>query len=482
MAKGAAWMVGMRLVIRGIGMGSIIVLARLLVPEDFGLVALATMLAGLLETMSDFSFDTALIRDQSAGRKHYDTAWTLSLLRGVVLAVLLVAFAVPAAQFFEDARIETIIYWLALATFIESFQNVGVVDFRKHMEFHKDFWFMTAQKLASVTVGIVLAYFWRDYWALVVAIIVGKFARVLLSFLMHPYRPRLCLSEWHGIFHFTKWLLANNVLFYLYLRADTLIIGKLLGAQTLGIYSLAYEVSNLATTELISPIRRALFPGFAKLATDREKLNASVVDTLALIALIGAPIAVGIGLTADLLVPVLLGDKWLDAIPLIEILAIYGLLQSTNSATGPAYLALGRPQYLTALTVVSAGITIPLLIFGINKAGAPGAAIAITVAAAITLVLDLAVAMRLMGLGIARVVSALWRTAAAVAVMVLAVLALKSIWPADQGILGMSIELGAAAIFGALVYFVTQFGLWRLSGKPAGAERLVLTELRRVLP
>lgn len=481
MAKGAAWMVGMRLAIRGLGMASMIILARLLVPEDFGLVALATLLSGLLEVTSNFSFDTALIRDQTAGRKHYDTAWTLSVLRGITVAIVLVALASPAAQFFEDPRVEALVYCLALASFFGGFQNIGVVDFRKHLKFHKEFVLFTIQKLVSVVVGVTLAYFWRDYWALIAGIMAGKGALVVSSYIMHPYRPRFGLSEWREIFHFTKWLLANNILTYVYSRTDTLFIGKLLGAQSLGIYSLAYEISNLVTSELISPIRRAIFPGFAKLAVDREKLTASVLDTLSLIALIGTPLAAGIGLVADPLVPILLGEKWLETIPLIEILAVYGLFHTMSTTTGPAYLALGKPQYLTVLALVGAALTVPLLLYGIDRAGAVGAAVGITVATGILLVLNYLVVMRLMNLSFKRLLGAVWRTVAAVTVMAAAVLAVKSQWPAEQGIAGMVLELATLVLCGALVYCGTQLALWHLSGRPDGAERHVLTEVQRVM-
>lgn len=482
MAKGAAWMVGMRLAMRGFGMVSMVILARLLVPEDFGLVALATLLSGLLEVTSNFSFDTALIRDQTAGRKHYDTAWTLSVIRSAVLAAVLVVLAIPAAQFFEDPRVEALVYCLALASFFEGFQNVGVVDFRKKLEFHKEFLFFTAQKLVSVVVGITLAFLWRDYWALIVGIMAGKGALVVFSYLMHPYRPRFCLSEWREIFHFTKWLLANNILTYVYSRTDTLLIGKFLGAQSLGIYSMAFEISNLITSELVSPIRRALFPGFAKLAADREKLKTSVLDSLALIALVGTPMAAGIGLIADPLVPILLGEKWLETIPLIEVLAIYGLFHTMSTTTGPAYLALGRPQYLTALALVGAGITVPMLFYGIDRAGAYGAAIAITVATGVLLVINYAVVMRLMNLSFKRLFGAIWRTVAAVAVMAVAVLSLKSLWPAERDMVDMSFELAALVLCGALTYCGTQLALWYLSGRPDGAERHVLTEVQRIMP
>jgi lipopolysaccharide exporter len=133
MAKGTGWMVAARLSVQGIGFLSTIILARVLVPADFGLVALATAFAAGLAAISEFSFDVVLIQNQKATRDHYDTAWTLSVCRNSLLSVLLIAGATPIAFMLSDARIEAIVYWLAAANFVDGFQNIGIVDFRKDL-------------------------------------------------------------------------------------------------------------------------------------------------------------------------------------------------------------------------------------------------------------------------------------------------------------------------------------------------------------
>src|SRR5690242_2803817 len=138
MAKGTGWTVGTQLAIQVIGMLSMMILARLLVPADFGLVALATALSGALHAISEFSFDLALIQNQSATRREYDTAWTLCICRNTLLAAALAAGAGLIASSFGDERLEPVVYWLALGTFFSGFQNIAVVDFRKELAFHRD--------------------------------------------------------------------------------------------------------------------------------------------------------------------------------------------------------------------------------------------------------------------------------------------------------------------------------------------------------
>jgi len=204
MAKGAAWTVFMRMAIRIIGLISTTILARLLVPADFGLVAMATMVWMALEAMGEFSFNVALIQNQAAGRHEYDTVWTMTILRGMVLALLMLALAGPAAAFFKEPRLEAIFHVLALVPVIQGFANVGIVDFQKHLRFDKDFVFMVGVKLSGFAVTVPLAFIWRSYWALVAGIVTAGVARLVLSYVLHPHRPRFTLVRWRRIFAFSK--------------------------------------------------------------------------------------------------------------------------------------------------------------------------------------------------------------------------------------------------------------------------------------
>jgi len=193
MAKGALWTVLMRLTLRSIGVVSTIVLARLLVPADFGLVILASMLIGLVELASEFEFATFLIREQGIDRSYYDTAWTLSVLRGSLVAVVLVACSSAAADFFAEPRLQNVLYVLSLASLISGLANIGIVDFQKSLNFDRDFRLTVQTKLVSFVITVLLAILLRDYWALVIGVLSGRFAALLFSYTMHPYRPRISL-------------------------------------------------------------------------------------------------------------------------------------------------------------------------------------------------------------------------------------------------------------------------------------------------
>ncbi|MPZ12376.1 MAG: oligosaccharide flippase family protein, partial [Kiloniellaceae bacterium] len=212
MTKGAAWMIGLRFASRGLGLVSMIILARLLVPADFGLVALAMAMVAVISVFGEFGFELALIQNQKAERRHYDTAWTLGFLRGLIAAALVALAAAPLADVFGEPRVTDVILVLALVPLIEGLYNIGTVAFRKELTLHKEFVFRIVPRVAGVALTILLAVIWRNYWALVWGTLAGAGLRLVMSYAMHSYRPRFTLAGLREIMNFSKWMLATSIL------------------------------------------------------------------------------------------------------------------------------------------------------------------------------------------------------------------------------------------------------------------------------
>lgn len=474
MAKGAAWMVVAKIVERGIGLVSTIILARLLVPADFGLVALAMVIIAILEMLGAFSFDIMLIQRQHADRSYYDTAWTFDVIVGLVSGLALALLARPAAAFYSDARLESIIYVLILYPVVTGFTNIGVVAFRKDMEFHKEFKYVTARKLISFTVTLIMALTFRNYWALVVGNITGRSAGVVLSYLVHPYRPKLSLSRRHEMFHFSKWLFLNNIINFFNTKATDMVIGKLSGARALGLFSIAFEISNMPTTELVAPINRAVFPGYAKMSEDVSTLRAGYFDVLGLITLLSVPIALGIAATSDIFVPLVLGAKWIETIPLIQILAFNGLLYSLQSNIGTVYIVMNRPHIITLIMSIYSVVLVSSLIVGVRLAGSVGAAFGLLICTVFLIPANLHFAGKLLQLHFHDFVSVMWRPFFAGITMYAAVY-LQKLYIGHAGSDStMFAELLLMVITGAVVYCGMVISLWLFFSEKKGAERVVL--------
>ncbi|MGH8728534.1 MAG: lipopolysaccharide biosynthesis protein [Burkholderiales bacterium] len=482
MAKGAAWMVAFKLAERSIGIVSTVILARLLIPADFGLVALAMAIIAVLELLSAFSFDIALIQNQNAGREHYNTAWTLNVVFFASSALVLVLLAHPAAVFYDEPRLEAVMYCLAFGTFILGFENIGVVAFRKDLEFNKEFKFLLAKKLAAFCATVTLAVVFRSYWALVAGIITSRLAGVMLSYFLHPFRPRFSLAGRHDLLRFSKWLLISNIIFFINDRSSDFILGKIAGLHELGIFKIAHEISTLPTTELVAPINRAVFPAYSKMFKDLAILRQGYLNVLSMIALVGLPAGIGIIAIAEPLVLVMLGEKWVESIPVIALLALYGLFLLLQSSAGYVYLAMGRPEILAMLSGAQLIIRIPALVIGIYHGGAIGAAWALVITEALKVPAVYYIVFKLLGIRTVHVLDKLWRPLAASTAMFYAVQMAQQAWGFSGDLKVQVAWLITLVASGALIYILTLTGLWKLSRSPDGAERYILSRVREAWP
>jgi O-antigen/teichoic acid export membrane protein len=479
MARGAAWMFAARWVDKVLGLASTLVLARLLVPADFGLVAIATAVIAFLGLLANFSFEIALIQHPSPSREHYDTVWTIGLLFGTAIAGTLVALAYPLAYFYNDPRLAPIMPVLALSSFIGSLRNIGCIDFSRDLHFHKEFLLSLYRRVLTVPITLVLAFWLRDYWALILGSLLTSAIGTVLTYAMHSFRPRWSLLHKAELFGFSKWLFLLNIYQFISLRAGDFIIGKLRGPHELGLFTMANEFGSLPATELVAPINRAAFSGYARLASDRARLINVYLQVMGLVALVALPVGVGIALTAELFVPLLLGSKWTDAIALLQLLALAGAAVALWSNTGYVFLALGQPRKVAMLSGCQAATTVVFLLGFLLTDVPNGVGWAMLAAASAFAVPNLYLWRTDLGIAWRRALSGLWRPAIGCVGLAVAVPSLQVLLGPSRGIAEQAVALGACIAVGAVVYATLVFGAWWLCGKPAGPEKYVLDLARR---
>lgn len=477
-ARGVAWMMLLKLAVRSLSFVSTLILVRLLSPEDFGIVGMAMVFIAIMDTISWLSFDVVLIQKQQAGRAEYDTAWTFTVLFKTLSACILLLLAKPAANYYNEPAVALLIAVLAGAQFISGFENIGIVNFRKRMQFDREFRFMLLAKIAGFVVTIPLAFALRNYWALIVGQVVMKIVTVVLSFTMESYRPRFSLAARHALFDFSKWLMLGNICGALRLRATELVIGRYTGAKALGFFSVSLELSNTPTTELIAPINRAVFPAYARISDNMGALRAGYLKVIAVIALIAIPAGLGIAATAPLIVPVALGEQWLPAIPLFIILAFNGVLNALQTNIGSVFLAIGKPRVLALLQAASLVIVLASVSWATINYGIHGAALAFLGSTLLLTPVTFSIFFRTINLHPLEFVKALWRAVTGAAVMYLVTQQVVQ-WLIDRanGIATLT-HLMIAVACGAITYVVVVLLAWLLSGRPPGAESFILESLQ----
>lgn len=481
MARGAAWMVLFKLLDRGLGFISTLILAHLLVPADFGLVAMATSLIALLELITYFGLDTALLRQKETTDAHFNAVWTLNILCGCTIAGLMVALSVPAAHFYREPRVTAVICALAIGSFVQGFENVGVVNFRKTMRFDREFRYMFAKRLLMFTTTMTLAFTLRTYWALVGGILVSRISGVTLSYVLQPFRPRIALGGLGELFHFSKWLMLQNFINFLRNRSSDFVVGRLAGPSSLGVFSVAAEISNMPGTELVAPINRAILPAYMNLANDLPTLRREFLSVMSMVALFAVPAVAGFAVCAPFLVLLALGPKWIQAADLIEILAFYGITVVMQSNAYSAFLALGKPQVFLRITSIHVAILVALLVGLTRWHGLHGAAWAYVLSSAAIMPIDFYFITRHMHLSPATYITRLWRPICGAALMYIGVRVLGPPLPGSAMLpaLQAARSLLTCIVIAVPIYAGSITILWFLSGRPeATAESWIFGQLR----
>lgn len=371
--KGGLWIFSLRIVDRLFRFTRTIVLARLLAPKDFGLFAIAVLALSLLDTFSQTGFRQALIQKKGEVKSYLNTAWTIGLIRGLVIAGALFLVAPSAASFFDAPAAESIIKVIGISIILQNLTNISVIYFDKNLEFHKYFIYMSLGTIADLVVALSIAIIYRSVWALVFGRLAGEVTKCVISYLIHSYRPRPFLNPQKAkeLFTFGKWILGSSILIFIATQGDDLFVGKFLGLETLGFYVLAYKIATLISTEISRPIMKVTFPAYSKLQDDLPKLREAYLKVLNFTTFLSLPIGGLIFATANNFTLTVLGEKWKPIIPLIMILIFRAMINTMRATLGPVTKAIGHPEIETKVTfiqvlVLAVGIYPAAKFFGIT--------------------------------------------------------------------------------------------------------------------
>lgn len=475
--KGTAWLVAARWLVRGIGFVSTIILARLLVPADFGLVALAMMLTGLIGVLGETGLLYYLIREPNPERSHFDTVWTLQMLSGAALMAVVLALAPLLQHWTGKPDLALTMQCLSLTLLLQGAHNPGVVWFRKNMEFGRDFLTILLPKVAGFVVTLSLAYLWRSHWALICGILASNAMFFVQSFAMHPFRPRFSLARLRDVWSFSAWTLVHSIFEYLAEQIDTLIIGRFQSARAVGLYHVAYDVAGSPLVELSQPLARVLMPAYVKIQDDAAALARVFAKVFSAVALLAFAIGAGAALVAEDAVLVILGPQWAESAALMRVLApscgAFALVY-------PLYaflIAMGRPKLAAYITIVQAVLL--ALVLTPLAAGHELVDVALGRLGVVAVLLagSLAVFARVAHLSLATILASLWRPAIA-ALAMSAVVEGVELAAVDWSPLP---RLLASVGAGAATFAAAVLAAWALAGRPETIERDLLSIARRTL-
>ena len=474
---GAILTVTMRWSDRLIGLISMIVLARLLVPADFGIVAMASVVVGLIDVLLDLGVSVALIHNHQADHEDYDTAWTLRLCQAALAAIVIFLGAPLAAAYYHNPLVIDVLRVMAFSVLIGGLENIGIVTFQKNLEFGKDFQFFFSKRVAGFAITMSAALLLHSYWAMVIGALSGRIVGVLLSYKMHPHRPRFSFSRLRHIWSFSQWVLARNIGSYLNSSFDQLLVGGRTNAAVTGAYTVADEIAALPTTELLAPLGRVLFPAFVQKRNDPEDFARSVSTAIGVQALVAIPACVGLAMVSNDAVYVILGAKWAEAVPIIRIMAFTNLLLALVHSAGYALLAMGNVKMLAAVTWLQAVLFLGAAVVLFPHAGAVElATIRFAVVVTGSLVLMSIVLTQIEALSARAFFMPLLRPLLASGAMALLLSQLHPLFVNLFPLARLLVEIAS----GGIVYVSGMTIMWLLARRPEGAEAYLLKNILHV--
>lgn len=463
---------GATVVVRLLGVVSIAFLGRLLTPADFGVVALATVVVGLFEAMTNRQFELALIRTPNATAAHFDTAFTMSALWGATAGLATFALAGPVGAAMDSEALSQALRWLALVPLIDGLRNPYFASHEKGLRFAPAVVLETGAGAALTGVSIALAFLWRDYWAIVGGLVAQSLTRTALTYALAQRRPGPGLAHLRDFFAFGGWLTGAGLLGFLGRRADAAVVGAWLDVAQAGQYHVGYEMSRMLARRLANPLQRAVYPGLATLGDRPERLRAAYFKTQNTILGFVMPLGVGLALTAPEAIRIVAGPQWAAAAFVVQLVAPAMAFNMITVGTQPLVMVEGATRSFFNRNALVVAVTLPTLVAGAATFGLAGVVWARIFSLVFATAVTLRMAGRIVGVPLHAFILKSGRTLLASAAMAGVVLGARPLLPAFDGSLEAAVaSLALKAAIGGLTYGVVHAALWAAASFPDGFER-----------
>ncbi|MFT4269021.1 MAG: oligosaccharide flippase family protein [Xenophilus sp.] len=473
-AGAGAWTVGTRLAAKLIDLAMLVCLARFLGPADFGLVAMAMAVVYIVEALLEMPLGIVLLREPGLEAPMLDTAFTLGVLRGLAIAVLLLVLAWPLAWFNGEPRLAALLAVLALAPAARSMSSPRMIEYTRALKFRPDAMVELSGKAVAFAVSVALAAAARSHWAIAAATVCAPLVGSAVSYAIAPFRPRLTLCEWRRFSHMLGWNFVSQFCVALSWQIDRLLLPRFTPMAAFGRYTMAKQLSEIPIQALATPLMR---PAMAALAAAGPDIRARYLQFLRAILLVMIPVMAVPALWPQPLIRVALGPAWLPAAQWLQWICAVGLLSLPTLLVGALAQILDRTHWAAVRTVIELAVRLPLVWWGAAHHGIPGAVAASAVVSLLNLIVSLHIVRRLVGAGFGEQLRALWIPVAAATPAGAVLWAAQPVVMGAAGVAGLVARAVAFAALCALAYGLFVFAAWRLAGRPAGFERYAFERL-----
>ncbi|MFT3691036.1 lipopolysaccharide biosynthesis protein [Paenirhodobacter sp.] len=448
--RGAAWLVLSRFVGRLIDFVTLIVLARILTPADFGLTALAASLIAIVDMVLEVPILQALLRRQVFDKSHLDTGFTINLLRSLLVALVIVAAAWPFARAYADMRLVPVLAVLAIGPIARGLASPAMVTFARDLKFHQTFIVELTGKICAFGLAVALVLNGAGYWAIVANSVMAAVMGAVASYILAPYRPALSLSRFSDFSRFTGWFSSAQIVSAVNWQLDRILLGRYVDKGTFGQYVLASDLAVFPTQSVIGPAMQSVMAAFSAINADPGRMRQAFLKAVRLVMLVSVPVCLGISITSDLIVAILLGPNWHRAADLLGMISLAVLPVPYYQTLHSFCLALDRPAMLLRISMIELLLRLGLVSAGLWLFALEGVVWARLLLAAAMAVVYMLHVRHLAQIGLRQQIGNVWKVAAATALMVAAAGTLRHLLAPMA--LPATVELAATAATGIAVY------------------------------
>ncbi|MCL2713012.1 MAG: oligosaccharide flippase family protein [Alphaproteobacteria bacterium] len=470
-AAGAGVLVASRLITRGVDFAALIILARLLSVEDFGVIAVATSVVMIFEAVTDLSLGLALVAIADRTSAHYDTIFTIQLVRGLLLAAALVILSWPVAFLYHDPRLMALICALSLAPAFRGMGSPRMTEFSIEFRFLPFLIVDAVGKGTAFAASIAAAVWTPNYWALVVNSVAAPLTSCVASYLFAPWRgTRLTFEKWRDFAHYLGWSTIGQTVSALDRKMDILILGGVADHLAIGAYAMAADVVALPAQIFVFQILQPFVVAFSAVRQDGRRLAAAYQRAAAGVVAVCLPILVGASLCAESLLRLAFGEKWIASATSLRWLAIAAIPYFFTGPLQALAISLQKVNSVTRLILLELAVKFPLVLVGLANFGVAGVLGARVITALLVAGVAMITVRRLIGLRIRDQIFPAQRAIVSVAGMALVVGALQVLLRDHGGASGEALHLAIVVGAGILAYVGAMLALWNWAGRPASVE------------
>ena len=367
--KGFSWSTGLRIFTRVFAFVKTAILARMFGPLEFGILGISTLVLSLIEIVTETGINVFLVQEKDDIDKFIDTAWIISILRGFIIASLIFMSAPLISAFFNSSRSYSLIVLISIVPIIRGFINPSVVRFQKDLQFNKEFYYRSVIFLIDFAISITLSFYTRNVSSIIWGMIAGAIIEVALSFYIVKPTPLLRFKKDLAkyIVHRGKWITLAGLLNYLFCNVDNMVVGRILGTASLGLYQTAYKISMIPISEISDVVAKVTFP----------KSGGVVMVIILFIGLVFT-------LFSKEIIMIILGDKWLGSLRVFQILTVAGVVRGISGYSASLFLSVKKQEYVTLVLLTSVLVLAFSIIPLVYKFGLTGVGISVVFASLIS--------------------------------------------------------------------------------------------------